>query len=132
MSTDAEIRERYIEAEFLAVRREIQSVKDLQAALKELVASNRISDKEAIALALASAEKAVMRADVANEKRLDGLNELRQLAGDQASTYIRADVIMPKVEFLSERVGTLEGRLQGIVAVGALVSMVAAAFALLR
>ncbi len=91
--------------------------RDLQA-LRDLLESNRKSDKEAIALALSAAEKAVDKANEANEKRLDGLNELRQLASDQAATYARKDVTEQRLETLNERVSLIEGRFLAIATIG--------------
>ena len=105
--------------------------RDLQA-LRDLVDSNRKSDKEAIALALTAAEKAVDKANEANEKRLDGLNELRALASDQASTFARKDVTDTKLDTLSEKVSSMEGRLLAIATIGTIFGIGGVVFALVK
>lgn len=112
--------------------------RDLQA-LRDLFESNRKSDKEAIALALTSAEKAVDKANEANEKRLDGLNELRSMAQDQANSYLRRDVydtqhraLGDKVDILAERVSGIEGRFLAIGIVGTLFGIGGVILALLK
>lgn len=105
--------------------------RDLQA-LRDLFESNRKSDKEAIALALSAAEKAVDKANEANEKRLDGLNELRALTNDQAATYARKDVTDAKLETLSEKVASIEGRFLAIGVIGTVFGIGGVIFALTK
>lgn len=50
----------------------------------QLLASQRADDKEALFAALIAMEKAVTKAEVATEKRFDGVNEFRQSLADQA------------------------------------------------
>jgi hypothetical protein len=50
------------------------------------------AQEKAVAAALAAAKEAVTKAEVATEKRLEGLNELRKMSSDQASLF------MPKTE----------------------------------
>lgn len=107
------------------------SHRDLQA-LRDLFEANRKSDKEAIALALQAAEKAVDKANEANEKRLDGLNELRALANDQSSTYARKDVTDAKLETLGEKVASIEGRFLAIGLIGTVFGIGGVVFALTK
>jgi hypothetical protein len=46
------------------------------------------AQEQAVAFALASAEKATLKADVSNEKRFDGVNEFRSQLKDQAGTFL--------------------------------------------
>lgn len=46
------------------------------------------SQAEKVALALAASEKAVSKAETANEKRFEGVNEFRAQLSDQANTFI--------------------------------------------
>ena len=45
------------------------------------------ASKEAVTAAMASAEKAVLKADQANEKRFDSVNEFRAAMKDQQATF---------------------------------------------
>jgi hypothetical protein len=62
-------------------------------------------------LALAAAEKAVTKAEVANEKRFENVNEFRQSLNDNAR------LLMPRVEaekelkVLSDQISNLTGRI---------------------
>jgi hypothetical protein len=47
------------------------------------------SQDTAVATAMASAEKAILKAETATEKRLEGLNELKGMAENQAATFAR-------------------------------------------
>lgn len=105
--------------------------RDLQS-LRDLFESNRKSDKEAIVLALSSAEKAVDRANEANEKRLDGLNELRALANDQSATFARKEVIDTRIDSLAERISSIEGRFLAIATIGTIVGIAGAIFAVAK
>lgn len=100
-----DFRDRYVDSELASIRRELQ-------AFKELVGSNRASDKEAIALALTAAEKAVNKAEEANEKRLEGLNEIRGIVTD--------------------RIASIEGRFQVIITLSAIVGIGVAVYGLFR
>lgn len=46
------------------------------------------AQEQAVAFALAASEKATTKADAANEKRFDGVNEFRSQLKDQAATFI--------------------------------------------
>jgi len=43
--------------------------------------------KEGVSAAMAASEKAVLKAETANEKRFDGVNEFRQAMRDQQDTF---------------------------------------------
>lgn len=66
--------------------------------------------KEQVTLALVGADKAITKADIATEKRFEGVNEFRQTLADQASN------LMPRAEYtvqhqaLSEKVGLIDTR----------------------
>ncbi len=108
-------------------------------AIRELFSQARESDKEAIRIALESAEKAVAKADFANEKRLDLLNEFREQSRDRDNQFFRIDVaetrfhtIIVALDDLKERVSSIEGRFLGLVVTASILSIVTAAFALIR
>jgi hypothetical protein len=48
------------------------------------------ASKEAVTAAMASAEKAVLKADQANEKRFDAVNEFRAAMKDQQYRHLSA------------------------------------------
>ena len=65
----------------------------------------------AIQLALSSAEKALVKADYALEKRLDNLNELRGAMQDQAKTYLPRAEYNVQHEALAFRITTNDKRI---------------------
>ena len=56
--------------------------------LKEYTNTIVVAQERAIAVAMAAADKAVGKAEMAVEKRLEGMNEFRQQMADQQKTYI--------------------------------------------
>ena len=64
--------------------------------LREHLLALREDDKTAIAAALAAADRAVIKAEGAAEKRFEGLNELRGVVTDVMATLV------PRVEFAAE------------------------------
>lgn len=64
---------------------------------------------QAIKDALLAAEKAVSKAETANEKRFDGVNEFRRALTDQTATFVS------RIEFnaLKERMDRSDGRAGG-------------------
>jgi len=68
-----------------------------------------LAQREAIQAALAAQDRAVSKAEMAAEKRFEGVNEFRAQLGDQQRT------LMPRVEAenrmnaLAEKIGVLEG-----------------------
>ncbi len=90
-------------------------------ALDRLVHSKIEAEDEKVALALAAADKAQVKADFATEKRFDGINEFRQTLLAQASTFAtkstmdaqfaatdaQFDALREKIEALSAQVAKL-------------------------
>ncbi len=74
----------------------------------------RLSDKEAIKIALDGSKEALTKAEIANEKRLDLLNEFRQQSNDRDATFLRMDVYHPQHTALGNVVETLGNRLTGV------------------
>jgi hypothetical protein len=79
------------------------------------------SQAEKVALALASADKAVTKAEQATEKRFEGVNEFRQTLSDQASTFINRrefealrEAQAQRTVELAARVDKTEGRSTGL------------------
>lgn len=96
--------------------------------LKEHLEALRKDDQQAMAAALASADRAVAKADLAMEKRFDGVNEFRAALSDQSTAQAKAQAdFMPRKEFenqhsalttaiadLSKRVERAEGKGAGV------------------
>lgn len=109
------------------------------AAIRELVNQARVSDKEAIAIALTASQKAVDKAEDAQDARLALLNEFRGQMADQARSYLRTDEaslrfgnIEVGISSLNNRLATIEGRFLAVATVGVFVSIGAAVYAVLR
>jgi hypothetical protein len=77
------------------------------ATLKEYH-DQRFSDQEkAVQAALAAAEKAVTKAEMAAEKRFDAVNEFRQTLSDQQTTFVRQDVIDARMSSFEQQMKAL-------------------------
>ncbi len=117
---------------------QIEGLRREIAAFKELMLANRASDKEAIAIALAAAKEAVTKAEIANEKRLDLLNEYRTQTRETVADYVRQDVYGPQHEILrqevnsvADRVASIEGRFLGLAGISAIIAGAVAIYGLL-
>lgn len=90
--------------------------------------SGAIDDRDArIQLALAASKEAVLKAEAANEKRLELLNEFQAQSADRDSRFALTEVVDTKLETLAGEIGrnakdlaALQGRLIAIASVGAL------------
>lgn len=85
--------------------------------VKEYFDALMLANTKAVEAALASADRAVNKADEANNKRLDGLNELRAMATDQTKNFLprteyqaQHDGLMSQLDDLKTRVTKAEGR----------------------
>src|SRR5580765_8491755 len=65
------------------------------------------SVKDNIAVALAASEKAIGKAELASERRFEGVNEFRATLSDQASTFL------PRAEFAVQH-AALSSRIEQI------------------
>ncbi len=63
--------------------------------------------KEQVQFALTASDKAVLKAELAVEKRLEGLNELRGLNEDQAKTFARDSEVKLAQAGLDKRIDDL-------------------------
>jgi hypothetical protein len=89
---------------------------------RELRYNQRFADtRTALEAALAAAEKAVVKAEVATEKRFEAVNEFRSMVNDLVSGKMdRAEFMLAvaglseKLEDLKERITRSEGRGQGL------------------
>lgn len=63
-------------------------VEEQLLALDRLMAARFASMDEKTTLALSSADKAVSKAEIATERRFEGVNEFRQTLSDQAAQFV--------------------------------------------
>jgi len=80
-----------------------------------------VAQKEAVAIAQAAAEKALLKAENASERRFDGVNEFRSTLSDQqrtlmprAESEIRMKAIEDKVVLLEQGLIERRGRGEGL------------------
>jgi hypothetical protein len=78
------------------------------------------SSSEALKKALEAADRAVNKAELANEKRFDSVNEFRATLSDQQITFVRSnefklmfDGLTEKIDLLQNQVISLQGRSTG-------------------
>jgi hypothetical protein len=88
--------------------------------------------REATAAALASAKEAVAKAESANERRFESVNEFRAQLNDMIASLISKDVAEARFKALetmvrdvNDRLNRMKGREDGISVVGAIVLAVA-------
>lgn len=70
------------------------------------------SQAEKVALALAAADKAVSKAEVATEKRFEGVNEFRAALNDQSRLQVTTDKFDSVIDGLNSRIRSLEARIE--------------------
>lgn len=76
-------------------------------AQQEAVAAALASAEKAVSAAMAAAEKAVTKAEMASEKRFDGVNEFRESLADQQATFARQDVVAAQLASLDARISQI-------------------------
>lgn len=67
----------------------------------------RAADAIAISAALLASEKAVTKADIATEKRFDGVNEFRQALTDLSAKQVSRDEYQAGITNLTEKINSL-------------------------
>jgi Flp pilus assembly protein TadB len=112
------------------------------AAQEKAVAAALAANKEATAAAFAAAKEAVDKAEIANQKHFDSVNEFRKTLTDQSGLFatkneldLRVKAITDKLEDLTKRQDNAAGRGEGanwllsvMIAVAGLVIAVAVVF----
>lgn len=73
-----------------------------------------MSQEKAVAAALAAAKEAVTKAEVAADKRFDGVNEFRQTLSDQTNTFIPRAEYNAQHKALEDKVAANTDRLNGM------------------
>ena len=86
------------------------------------------ASKEAVSFALAAAEKAVIKAETAAEKRFESVNEFREQLKDQQATLLPRAEFQVQHDAVGDRIGVLErdavaarGKSTGISSIGAVI-----------
>lgn len=70
-----------------------------------------IAADKAVAAALAGQKEAVIKAENANEKRFEGVNEFRMQLRDQQSTFLSRTEYVSAHDNLAEKIGVLSSRI---------------------
>jgi hypothetical protein len=90
---------------------ELDSFKELMEERDKRYSQRADSQDKAVATALATSKEAILKAETATDKRLEGLNELKGMAQDQAATFarisevnLRFDAVNKTVEQLSDTI----------------------------
>lgn len=94
--------EKYLGDQVVALRRQVeeQDARNLE---------RFASAKEAVNAALAAADKALAKAESASEKRFEGLNELRAMAGDQGRMFLdQIKDLLPRAEYVAQHQALVE------------------------
>jgi hypothetical protein len=77
-------------------------------ALARLMDAISIATDKANRIALEAAEKAVLKAENANERRFEGVNEFRQTLSDQAAQFITRKEVEALLNAVNGAIGRLE------------------------
>jgi hypothetical protein len=72
------------------------------------------AQEKAVEAALASSEKAVLKAETASERRFEGVNEFRATLSDQAATFITRKEVDAELGAQSEKLNIQQSRLDRI------------------
>jgi len=96
----AEERDKRYEVEFRSLRTELKAASDN------------------VAVAMAAAEKAIVKAEAASEKRFESQNEFRQQMGDMQATYARTDLVDNRFATVEKKIDELTGFRTGTIAKG--------------
>ncbi len=102
----------------VALEAGLEAFKELMKERDERYKQRSESQDEAVASALMTSEKAIAKAETATERRLEGLNELRDMASDQSKTYARADEVKLLIDALQQKIGFLDELVKSQIARG--------------
>jgi DNA-binding helix-hairpin-helix protein with protein kinase domain len=108
---------RRVDAEIATLKeylRDILAANDKRYEQRYEASQNAVRDAfsaqtQAINAALASADRAVSKAEIAAEKRFEGVNEFRAQLGDQQRTLMPRTEAENRLNTLAEKIGVLEG-----------------------
>lgn len=72
------------------------------------------ASKEATTTAMAAAKEATLKAELASEKRLEGMNEFRSAMKDQQSTFADKEQTNFRLTAIDSKLAERDGKSQGI------------------
>jgi len=107
-----------LEARIVALETSIAAFKDLMEERDERYAQRATSQDTAVAAALATSKEAVTKAETATEKRLEALNELRQVVVDQSKDFARTAEVKLVISAIEIRVAAIAEAMNTSVARG--------------
>jgi hypothetical protein len=87
------------------------------------------AQKEGVKTAMDAAEKAVAKAEIAADKRFEGLNELRGMASDWRTEFARQSTVDLQIKGISDKIDSLRGTIWsyligGVVAGAAIATLI--------
>jgi hypothetical protein len=77
-------------------------------ALDRRLTEQMAAQKDANKIALDAAEKAVLKAEIASEKRFESVNEFRQTLSDQQGSFATKALMDAKLDALEDRLSLIE------------------------
>jgi hypothetical protein len=101
------------------LRREMAAMERLFEARLAALTATVSAQAEKVALALASADKALTKAETATEKRFEGQNEFRQQLSDQTATFITRRELETMRESWDERSNRVTDEVHELQRIGA-------------
>ena len=104
-------------ARVVAIEAGLHSYKEFMEERDRRYRERAEAQDKAVASALATSKEAIGKAELATEKRLEGLNELRKMATDQAETFARADNVDQRLVGMGAKQEAIDGGLFARVAV---------------
>lgn len=95
-----------------------KSLEDSITALRDAFRQEISHQKELTAQALASSDKAITKAELAYDKRFEGVNEFRNQLSDQTATFIPRTEVDIRFKALEDRMGEMALTMRGTAAHG--------------
>lgn len=89
-----------------------RTFREFMLAKFEILTALREADRITLNAALAAADRAVAKAEAANEKRFEGVNEFRKTLSDQAATFPTRSEVEARMVALGEKIGDLQIRVE--------------------
>ena len=116
---DAQLEQRFADHERMNTA-SLKNIIDLIQLQKDHMTHNFTEQRQAVLAALAAADRSIAKAETANEKRFEAVNEFRETLADQQRSLIprteaegRFSAMSEKILDISDRVKTSEGRRGG-------------------
>jgi hypothetical protein len=107
LKAEAAAERAYLEAQIESLRRAIDAQIDAQ---KEAIQAALVATKEALSAAQSSSNLAVRKAEEANEKRFEGVNEFRAQLSDQQRTLVTKSEVDYRFTAMEKMIETINQR----------------------